>query len=147
MKTNELSDVIYDNDQGEGVHRIHAGSRGSIVNIASVSGFIAQPEFMPYNVSKGGILQLTKCTAMDLAKFKIRVNAIAPDVTETPASYNHMRAIQLSIEEGRKQFAEYALLKRMSAPEEIANGAFFLASDQSSFMTGSTLVMDGGRTL
>ena len=115
---NELTNVVYDNDQGEGVHRINAGSRGSIVNMASVSSFIAQPEFMPYNVSKGGIAQMTRCCAMDLAKFKIRVNAIAPDVTETPASYNHMRSVNLSIEEGRKQFAQYALLKRMCAPDE-----------------------------
>ena len=118
MKINELSDVVYDNDQGEGVHRIHAGSRGTIVNMASVSSFIAQPEFLPYNVSKGGIAQMTRCCAMDLAKFKIRVNAIAPDVTETPASYNHMRSINLSIEEGRKKFGDYALLKRMCAPDE-----------------------------
>lgn len=53
MKMNELTNVIYDNDQGEGVHRINAGSRGAIVNMASVSSFIAQPEFLPYNVSKG----------------------------------------------------------------------------------------------
>lgn len=147
MKMNELTDVIYDNDQGEGIHRINAGSRGTIVNMASVSSFIAQPEFCPYNVSKGGIAQLTRCTAMDLSKFKIRVNSIAPDVTETPASYNHMRSINLTIEEGRKEFSQYALLKRMCAPDEVANGAYFLASDQSSFMTGAMMVMDGGRTL
>ena len=147
MKTNDLSNVVYDNEQGEGVNRIHAGSRGSIVNISSVSGFIAQPEFLPYNVSKGGIQQLTRCSAMDLAKFKIRVNAIAPDLTETPASYNHMKSINLSIEEGRKLFASYGLLKRMCAPEEVANLAYFLASDEASFMTGTIVVIDGGRTL
>lgn len=90
---------------------------------------------------------MTRCAAMDLAKFKIRVNAIAPDVTETPASYNHMKSVNISIEEGRKLFGSYALLKRMSAPEEIANGVYFLASDQSSFMTGEVLVMDGGRSI
>jgi NAD(P)-dependent dehydrogenase (short-subunit alcohol dehydrogenase family) len=147
MKQNELTEAIYENDQGEGVHRIDAGSRGVIVNMASVSSFIAQPEFCPYNVSKGAILQLTRCTAMDLAKFKIRVNAIAPDLTETPASYNHMKSINLTIEEGRKEFASYCLLKRMCAPDEIANAAYFLASDESSFMTGAMLVIDGGRTL
>jgi NAD(P)-dependent dehydrogenase (short-subunit alcohol dehydrogenase family) len=90
---------------------------------------------------------MTRCAAMDLAKFKIRVNAVAPDITETPASYNHMRSINVSIEEGRKLFGSYSLLKRMSAPEEVANGVYFLASDQSSFMTGEVMVMDGGRTL
>ena len=75
MRENEPGDLVYDNDQGEGVTRIHAGSRGSIVNVASVSSFIAQPEFVPYNASKGAVLQLTKCSAMDLAPFKIRVNA------------------------------------------------------------------------
>jgi NAD(P)-dependent dehydrogenase (short-subunit alcohol dehydrogenase family) len=103
MKASPVSSLVYDNDQGEGVHRIEAGSRGSIVNMASVSSFIAQPEFLPYNVSKGGILQMTRCAAMDLAKFKIRVNAIAPGSVETPASYNHMKSINLSIEQGRKE--------------------------------------------
>ena len=75
MRENEVGNLMYNNDQGEGVTKIHAGSRGSIVNIASVSSFIAQPEFVPYNASKGAVLQLTKCAAMDLAPFKIRDNA------------------------------------------------------------------------
>lgn len=74
---------VYDNDQGEGVTRINAASRGSVVNIASVSGYIAQPSFVPYNASKGAVLQLTRCCAMDLAPDKIRVNAICPGTIET----------------------------------------------------------------
>ena len=65
-------------EQGDsGAPSIDAGSRGTIVNIASVSGFIAQPEFVPYNCSKGAVLQLTKCCAMDLAEDKVgAVNAV-----------------------------------------------------------------------
>ncbi len=70
-----------------------------------------------------------------------------PGKVETPASFNHMRAINLTIEEGRRMFAKDNLLKRSAAPEEIANGALFLASDQSSFMTGSTIIMDAGETI
>lgn len=63
--------------------RIHAGSRGAIVNIASVSSYIAQPEFVPYNCTKAAIVAMTKCSAMDLAPKKIRVNAVCPGSIET----------------------------------------------------------------
>lgn len=147
MRENPLSPVVYDNDQGEGATRINAGSRGSIVNVASVSAFIAQPEFVPYNCSKGAVLQLTRCTAMDLAEEKVRVNCICPGTIETPGSYAHMRLVGLDLDEGRKAFGESCLMKRQAAPEEIANGALFLASDESSFMTGAHIVMDGGGTI
>eukprot|EP00759_Apiculatamorpha_spiralis_P046597 PhF_6_TR42895/c0_g1_i3/m.64991 len=144
---NEINPVLYNNDQGHGVTAINAGSRGVVVNVASVSAFIAQPEFVPYNCSKGAILQLTRCTAMDAAPHKIRINSVSPGTVETPGSYGHMKLIGLPVEEGRKVFGESCLLKRQAAPEEIANGVLFLASDQSSFMTGANIVMDGGGTI
>ncbi|GAB5364596.1 hypothetical protein AAMO2058_000983400 [Amorphochlora amoebiformis] len=147
MRRNPLTDVVYENDQGEGVSTIHAGCRGSIINMASVSSFIAQPEFVPYNTTKAGIAVLTKCTAMDLAPFKIRVNAVSPGTVDTKGSYNHMRLIGLDIEEGKRMFGDATLLRRQCAPEEVANGVAFLASDQSSFMTGANIVMDGGQTI
>jgi NAD(P)-dependent dehydrogenase (short-subunit alcohol dehydrogenase family) len=130
-----------------GASTIRAQSRGSIVNICSVSSFIAQPEFVPYNCSKGALLQLTKCCAMDFAKINIRVNSISPGSVETEGSHNHMQLLGLSLEEGRKKFGESNLMRRQAAPEEIANGALFLASDASSFMTGANMVMDGGGTI
>eukprot|EP00471_Norrisiella_sphaerica_P008382 CAMPEP_0184497452 /NCGR_PEP_ID=MMETSP0113_2-20130426/36605_1 /TAXON_ID=91329 /ORGANISM="Norrisiella sphaerica, Strain BC52" /LENGTH=285 /DNA_ID=CAMNT_0026884565 /DNA_START=94 /DNA_END=951 /DNA_ORIENTATION=- len=147
MRKNELSGPEYHNDQGRGTTVIRTGSKGAIVNVASISGLIAQPEFVPYNVSKAGILVMTKCTAMDLAGWKIRVNSISPGTVETAGSYNHMNLIGLDIEEGKRMFAEATLLRRQAAPEEIANGVAFLASDESSYMTGANLVMDGGQTI
>jgi|EP00945_MAST-04E_sp_MAST-4E-sp1_P004535 NAD(P)-dependent dehydrogenase (short-subunit alcohol dehydrogenase family) len=147
MKNNELTENIYENDQKQGKSIINAGSRGAICNVASVSSFIAQSEFVPYNTSKGAIAQLTRCSAMDQAKDKIRVNGICPGTVETPGSYGHMKCIGLGIEEGRKVFADSNLLKRQGAPEEIANGVNFLVSDESSFMTGAFIVIDGGGTI
>mmetsp|Transcript_32307 Transcript_32307/g.45062 ORF Transcript_32307/g.45062 Transcript_32307/m.45062 type:complete len:294 (-) Transcript_32307:272-1153(-) len=147
MRRNALTDVNYDNDQGMGITKINAGSRGAIVNVCSISSFIAQPEFVPYNVTKAGILVMTKCTAMDLAGYKIRVNAISPGTVETAGSYNHMNLIGLDIEEGKRMFATATLLQRQAAPEEVANGIAFLASDESSYMTGANIVMDGGQTI
>ncbi|MBI2326798.1 glucose 1-dehydrogenase [Candidatus Curtissbacteria bacterium] len=120
---------------------------GSIINIASVSSFIAQPDFVPYNTSKGAVLQLTRTLAMDLAKYQIRVNSICPGSIKTPAADNHIRSLGLDLEAGYRQFGEQSLLKRMGEPKEIAMGALFLASEESSFVTGSQFVMDGGATI
>ena len=119
----------------------------SVVNLASVSSFIAQPKFVPYNTSKGAISQLTRCLAMDLAEFNIRVNAVCPGAIYTRASERHMDFIGLSYEEGKKEFGKDSLMKRMGTPDEIANGVLFLASNQSSYITGEHLVIDGGSTI
>lgn len=126
---------------------LRANGGGSIVNIASQSSFIAQPAFVPYNTSKGGVMQLTRCLALDLAPENIRVNGICPGSIFTQASANHMKYIGVSIEEGRKLFGQDSPMKRMGEPVEIANGVLFLASDEASFVTGAHLVIDGGATL
>lgn len=123
-----------------------AGS-GSIVNVASVSGFIAQPKFVPYNSSKGAVLSMTRCLAMDLAVDNVRVNTICPGSIKTRAIDNHIRVMGMEQEAAYKEFGDAAVLKRMGRPEEIAAGALFLASDEASFVTGATLVIDGGATL
>ena len=120
---------------------------GAIINIASVSSFIAQPEFIPYNTSKGAVSQLTRCLAMDLAKYKIRVNAVCPGAIYTRASERHMDFMGIDFKEGRELFGQDAVMKRMGEPAEIANGVLFLASDEASFITGEHLVIDGGATL
>ena len=119
----------------------------AIVNVASVSSFIAQPEFLPYNTSKGAVSQMTRCLAMDLAKYKIRVNAVCPGAIYTRASERHMDFMGLDYEEGRELFGQDALMKRMGRPDEIADGVLFLASEEASFITGEHLVIDGGATL
>ena len=119
---------------------------GSIVNIASVSSLIAQPAFVPYNTSKGALLQLTRCLALDLARHNIRVNCICPGSIHTPATERHILFERADRDEFLKDAAEASFLKRLGDPREIAYGALFLASDESSFVTGIPLVMDGGLT-
>lgn len=120
---------------------------GVIINMASISSFVADAEFVPYNTSKGAVLQLTRTLAMDLAKHGIRVNSICPGSIRTPAADNHIKEIGLELEEGYRQAAEDAVLKRVGTPEEVAYGALFLASNESSFVTGTHLVIDGGASI
>jgi NAD(P)-dependent dehydrogenase (short-subunit alcohol dehydrogenase family) len=123
-----------------------AAGGGAIVNIASVSSLIAQPAFVPYNTSKGALLQLTRCLAMDLAPYNIRVNCICPGAILTPATERHRQFIKADRDKFLQEAANYSFLKRLGQPREIAYGALFLASDESSFVTGAPLVIDGGMT-
>ena len=120
---------------------------GTVVNIASVSAFIAQPEFIPYNASKGAVAQLTRCLAMDLAADNIRVNAICPGAIQTRATDKHIDSLGLDREESYVEFGRDSLMRRMGEPSEIASVALFLASDDASFMTGAHVVVDGGATV
>lgn len=119
---------------------------GSIVNIASVSSFIAQPAFVPYNTSKGALLQLTRCLAMDLAPDNIRVNCVCPGAILTQATEQHRQFTGEDREKFLSEAANSNFMKRFGQPKEIAYGALFLASDESSFMTGQPLIIDGGAT-
>ena len=120
---------------------------GSIVNLASVSSFIAQPEFIPYNASKGAVLQLTRCLALDLAVDNIRVNAVCPGTIHTRATETHINALGLNREQALIEFGEDSPMKRVGKPEEVAQGVLFLASDAASFITGEHLVIDGGASI
>lgn len=123
-----------------------AAGGGSIVNIASVSSFIAQPAFVPYNTSKGALLQLTRCLAMDLAPNNIRVNCVCPGAILTQATEQHREFTGEDREKFLSDAANSNFMKRFGQPKEIAYGALFLASDESSFMTGQPLIIDGGAT-
>ena len=123
-----------------------AAGGGSIVNLASVSGFIAQPGFIPYNASKGAVMQLTRCLAMDLAPHNIRVNCVCPGSVLTPATERHRQFVGADREEFLAEAGSSNFMKRVADPREIAYGALFLASDEASFVTGTPLVMDGGLT-
>jgi len=119
---------------------------GSIVNIASVSSFIAQPRFVPYNSSKGALLQLTRCMALDMAPHNIRVNCICPGYVRTEGTVKHMELNNMSEEEYNREGSATNFQNRVAKPREIAYGALFLASSESSFVTGAPLMMDGGWT-
>jgi len=126
-------------------HMRSAGG-GAIVNIASVSGFIAQPAFVPYNASKGAVMQLTRCLALDLAPDNIRVNCVCPGAILTPATERHRQFEGRDREEFLAEAASGSFMKRVGDPREVAYGALFLASDEASFVTGTPLVIDGGAT-
>ena len=115
---------------------------GSIVNISSISGMIGQATIHPgYNASKGAVRILTKSTAIQYAKEGIRCNSVHPGPVKTP-----MTERGWSTPEGIERNQRNTPLGRYADPDEIASGVLFLASDESSYMTGSELVIDGGVT-
>jgi NAD(P)-dependent dehydrogenase (short-subunit alcohol dehydrogenase family) len=117
---------------------------GSIVNIASMSGVIAQTNFATYGASKGAVIHMTKCMAMDLAPWKIRVNAVCPGVTVTSASYREVERLGMTFEQWSGELAPLHMLNRLGEVREIAGPVVFLASEEASFMTGAVLMVDGG---
>lgn len=120
-------------------------SGGVIVNVASELGLVGGSKIAAYCASKGGVVQLTKAMAIDHAGDAIRVNCICPGPVSTPL----LKAIietSSDPEEERQSIVEKTLLKRLGRPEEIANVILFLASNESSYMTGSIVVVDGGWT-
>lgn len=117
------------------------GSGGAIVNMSSVNAVLAIPNQIPYVVSKGGINQLTKVTALALAPHGIRVNAIGPGTILTELA----KTAVLQSEEALKKILSRSPLGRCGEPEEVAAVAAFLASDDASYLTGQTIYPDGGR--
>jgi NAD(P)-dependent dehydrogenase (short-subunit alcohol dehydrogenase family) len=118
------------------VHKI----RGTIINMSSVNAVLAIPNQTAYNVSKGGLKQLTNNMALSLAPFNIRVNAIGPGSINT-----EMMATILIDDAARHKILSRTPLGRLGEPDEVADTALFLASDQSSYITGQTIYIDGGR--
>ena len=114
---------------------------GSIVNMSSVNGFMAIPNIASYNVSKGGINQLTRVMALALADKGIRVNAVAPGTIATELA---SKAV-LTSEEARSRIMSRTPMKRLGEPAEIADTVAYLASDAASYITGEIVVADGGR--
>ena len=112
---------------------------GAIVNIASINAKIALAGQAHYTSSKGGLIMLTKAMALDLAPHGIRVNAIGPGVIET-----RMTEQSLSNPARRAMLLSKVPLGRVGQPRDVANAALFLASDEASYITGTTLYVDGG---
>jgi len=112
------------------------GGGGVIVNTASITGFIGSPRLAAYGASKGGVIQLTKTMALEYADRNIRVNCICPGMIETPMTET----------EGLTGRTKFIPQKRAGRTEDVARAALYLASEDSAYVTASSLVVDGGWT-
>ena len=127
---------------GQAVARVMAASgRGAIVNMSSVNGTLTIPTIASYNVSKGGINQLTRVMALSLADRGVRVNAVAPGTIATELA---AKAV-LTSDEAKARIMMRTPMKRLGEPGEIADVCAWLLSDASSYVTGEIVVADGGR--
>ncbi|UTR08482.1 glucose 1-dehydrogenase [Alkalihalobacillus sp. LMS6] len=113
--------------------------QGSIINISSIGGIVGMAGSSPYTAAKGALRALSKSAAVEYGKERIRVNSIHPGIIETPMTAP-------SMERALPFYKTYRQLPYFGAPEDIAYAALFLASDESKFMTGSEMVVDGGWT-
>ena len=130
-----------------GVQTLRRFGGGSIINMSSIEGLVGDPNIAAYNSSKGGVRLLTKSAALYCAKagYKIRVNSVHPGYIWTPMVENYLRESG-DLDEGRKRVAALHPLGHIGEPDDIAYGVLYLASDESKFMTGAELVIDGGYT-
>ena len=127
---------------GQAVARaMAAAGRGAIVNMSSVNSVLAIPDIASYNVSKGGINQLTRAMALALADKGVRVNAVGPGTIATELA---AKAV-LTSDEARNKIMMRTPIKRLGEPGEVADVVAFLASDAASYMTGEIVMVDGGR--
>ncbi len=122
---------------------------GKIINISSIDSIKPTGNLSQYDASKGGVRMLTKAFAKEMGKFGINVNDIAPGGINTPgvkkiAGANLTDAQQKAMDAQMEQFVSMLPLQRMGEPKEIGNAALFLASDASNYITGTTIVVDGG---
>ncbi|RUL56881.1 MULTISPECIES: SDR family NAD(P)-dependent oxidoreductase [Lysinibacillus] len=109
---------------------------GTMVNTASMYGWVGSPGSAAYNAAKGGVINLTRSLALEYAEQNIRINALCPGFIDTP----------IIPEESKQVLASMTPMKRLGQSEEMAKAVLFMASDDSSFMTGNTLTVDGGYT-
>ena len=128
-------------------HMIEAGG-GSIINVASLAGVVAVPGSAGYCASKAGLIHLTKQVAYDFGKDKIRCNVIVPGPVRTPMlEHNFMPMAEIlntDLDDVFGRLPKGVPLRRIAAPSEISGVCVFLAGEDSSFMTGATLIVDGG---
>jgi NAD(P)-dependent dehydrogenase (short-subunit alcohol dehydrogenase family) len=126
--------------QAAGRRMVDQGEGGAMVFVASVSGLASAPRHGAYGAAKAGLMSLVRTLAIELAADGIRVNSVAPGAVRTP------RVLAMTTEERLAESAKSIPLGRQAEPDEIASAVLFLASAQASYITGQTLVVDGGAT-
>ena len=115
---------------------------GSIVNISSIAGISVHPLMSTYCMVKAGVDMLTRCAAVELGEFNIRVNSIQPGLVETP-----MTELLAGDEKGRKVYLDLSPINKVGQPQDIGETAAFLLSDEAAFITGQAIAADGGVTV
>jgi NAD(P)-dependent dehydrogenase (short-subunit alcohol dehydrogenase family) len=125
-------------------HMIRGGG-GAVINTASMCGLVASPNQAPYSAAKGGVVALTRQMAIDYAPHNVRVNGIAPSEVRTPMFLGFINRAP-DPEAKMRELVARIPMGRVAEPEELARAALFLASDDSSYVTGVTLPVDGGLT-
>jgi NAD(P)-dependent dehydrogenase (short-subunit alcohol dehydrogenase family) len=120
---------------------VERGKGGKVINVASIGGLIGWPNMSAYCASKGGCIQLTKVMALEWIRYNIQVNAVLPGYVETPMNKEFFAS-----ETGQKVIKTCMPMRRLARIEEMKGVAILLASEASSFMTGSAVVIDGGQT-
>jgi NAD(P)-dependent dehydrogenase (short-subunit alcohol dehydrogenase family) len=120
----------------------HGG--GAIVNVASIGGLIGFPRMGPYVATKHGIIGLTKTAALEYAAHNIRINVLCPGLIDTPMADRFVEGMQAGGIDAEQILMSLAPIKRRGTPEEIAEAAVWLCSDAASYVTGHSMVVDGG---
>ena len=128
------------------IPHMKARGKGAIVNVGSMSGIIAQRNMATYNASKSAIENLTRCMALDLAPFRIRVNTVNPGCILTSATEREWIKLGITREQWIAERAPLHMMNRIGEPIEVANAILFMASDEASFITAAHLLVDGGYT-
>lgn len=144
MRSFEAGPLAYARMVQQVVGLMRGAGGGAVVNISSISGHIAQKERWTYNMAKGAVNQLTKCQALDLAPFNIRVNSIDPGWIWSNETDKAAAMDGGGREKWDPVWGKYHMLRRMGLAVEVARPTLFLLSDDASFITGTTLMVDGG---
>jgi NAD(P)-dependent dehydrogenase (short-subunit alcohol dehydrogenase family) len=130
---------------------IAEGKPGCFVTMASISSFLPKLEQLDYGVSKAGVVSMTRSAALSLAPHHIRVNAVAPGIIDTPMTQaNAQRRSEVrgvTVAEALQPLLDVTPMKRMGSPTEVANVIAFLCSEEASYITGQTIVVDGGQLM
>lgn len=129
-----------------GIPELVRAGGGTMVATASVSSFVAAPRWAAYCATKGGVLMLVRAMALDHAPDGVRVNCVCPGSVDTPLQAEDMRRRDVPLEQAIREDEQAHPLGRFAGPDEIARAALFLSCDDSSFCTGSALMVDGGIT-